>query len=97
MSLERHVRQLGPADRRCGAGSRLALAAEALASGSPLPGLTGAPPFGAAPDFVLLCYNLDWSLLLALAAVVAKAVVRGRAERRAVCGMVCSPLVGMSA
>src|SRR6266404_5051458 len=61
----------------------IALAAAALASGiATYLALTGAPPFGPRPGVVLSLLNLDLVLLLALAALVAKRLVKVWAERR---------------
>ncbi len=61
----------------------IALAAAALASGiATYLALTGAPPIGPRPVFVLALLQLDLVLLLALAALVAKRLVKVWAERR---------------
>ena len=61
----------------------IALAAAALASGiATYLALTGAPPIGPRPILVLALLQLDLVLLLALAALVAKRLVKVWAERR---------------
>jgi two-component system nitrogen regulation sensor histidine kinase NtrY len=61
----------------------VALAAAALASGiATYLALTGAPPFGPHPGFVLALLNLDLVLLLALGALVTKRFVEVWAQRR---------------
>jgi two-component system nitrogen regulation sensor histidine kinase NtrY len=61
----------------------IALAAAALASGiATYLALTGAPPIGPRPVLVLALLQLDLVLLLALAALVAKRLVKVWAERR---------------
>src|SRR6267143_3758107 len=61
----------------------IALAAAALASGiATYLALTGAPPFGPRPTLVLALLQIDLVLLLALAALVAKRLVKVWAERR---------------
>src|SRR5229473_1653974 len=61
----------------------IALAAAALASGiATYLALTGAPPIGPRPVFVLALLQLDLVLLLALAAVVAKRLVDVWLQRR---------------
>jgi two-component system nitrogen regulation sensor histidine kinase NtrY len=82
MSLARRVRTwtsgIG-AWRKIG----IALAAAALASGiATYLALTGAPPIGPRPVLVLALLQLDLVLLLALAALVAKRLVKVWAERR---------------
>ncbi len=61
----------------------ITLAVAALLSGiATYLAVTGAPPFGPHPGFVLALLNLDLVLLLALAAVVIKRIVEVWAERR---------------
>ena len=61
----------------------IALAAAALAAGiATYLALTGAPPIGPRPVLVLALLQLDLVLLLALAALVAKRLVKVWAERR---------------
>ena len=61
----------------------IGLAAAALASGvATYMALTGAPPFGARPNIVLTLLNLDFFLLLALGALIAKRLLQVWAARR---------------
>src|SRR5690242_17357959 len=79
------VRRLGSWAGRIGLAWKMAIALAAAALGSGIAtylALTGAPPFGPRPDVVLFLLTLDLVLLLALAALVLKRLVRVWAERR---------------